>query len=382
MTLLDLAIALARHKRLVVGIPFAAGVVAAAITLMMPNIYSATARILPPQQGSSATASSLMAQVGALSSGATALLALKNPSDLYVGMLRSNTVADALIKRFDLRTWYGEKTLVQTRRSLSKAATITVIEVSDEKPQRAADLANGYAEELERLTVTLAISEAAQRRLFFEKQLKHAKEDLAEAELALKRTQESTGLIKLDEQGRALIESVARIRAEIAAKEVQLAAMRTYATAQNPDFVMLQQQIAGLRDQVSKLEGSAKLEKGSLLVTGGNVSEAGLEYIRRVRDVKYQEAIFEVLIRQLELAKIDEAREASIVQVLDTATPPDRKAKPKRLLITLVTAIVSGLITVLYVLLKEIAHRGNANDLSEKRWAQLRSYLKLRNANH
>jgi tyrosine-protein kinase Etk/Wzc len=386
ISLLDLAIVIAKHKKLILGFPLLAAIVAAGITLLLPNIYIGTAKILPPQQNQSTTAAALLGQLGGLAGLAgTALPGLKNPSDLYVGMLKSRTIADKLIARFELKKLYDEETLDETRKALEENAIIMAgkdglitIEFEDEDPKRAAAIANAYVEELDRLTQTLAVTEASQRRLFFEKQLKGARDSLGEAEMGLKATQESTGLIKLDDQGRAIIESVARARAEIAAKEVQLVAMRTFATERNPEYLLVQQQLAGLKAQLAKLETANVLGAGDIFVPTGKVPEAGLEYLRRFREVKYQETMFEVLAKQYELARIDEAKDAAIIQVVDKAIESEKRTKPKRVVIVVLTALVAAIIAVLLAFLKEGIEKARLDSENNARFAQLRRYFPWR----
>jgi tyrosine-protein kinase Etk/Wzc len=383
---LDLALVAAKHKRVVFGIPLLASIVAAICALLMPNIYTGRALIMPPQQ-QSATAATLLGQLGVLSSGGASSLGLKNPGDLYVGMLKSRTIADSLISRFKLADQFETDTMVETRRELMGRSRFTAgkdglisIEYEDENPQRAADIANAYVDELDKLTQSIAVGEAGQRRLHFERQLKRAKEDLADAEVELKKTQERTGLIKIDEQGRAIIEAVASLRAQIAAKEVELASMRgTFATESNPEYVRAQEQFRGLRDQLKRLEQSqpaGKGDKGDIFVPTGKVPEAGLEYIRKLRDVKYFETMFELLAKQYEIAKLDEAKEGAIVQVVDKATPPDRKSKPMRLLIVLVTATALGILSLLYAFAREWI--ANAPSQSQVKLNRLKSLLRRR----
>lgn len=363
INLLDIAIVLAKNKRLVLGLPLVMGLAALAVSFVLPNWYAATARILPPQQQSTSAAMlSQLGQLGPLAGLAGASLGIKNPSDLYIGMLRSRTVADAVIQRFDLMKLYDEDTLYDTRKELDKRVTIgssnreniITIEVEDKDPKRAALMANAYVEELNKLTKTVAVTEAGQRRVFFEEQLVSAKEHLAEAETALRQTQESTGLIKLDDQGKAIIENVARLLGQVAVKEVQLTAMRSFATNMNPDVIRVQQELAGLRDQLARVEKERTSKEGDIFVPTGKVPAAGLEYLRKLRDVKYRETIFELIAKQFELAKIDEAKEGSTVQFIDRAVEPDKKSRPRRVLIASLTVLVSLLLAVAGVFVKEV----------------------------
>ena len=291
ISLLDLLIVLAKHKKLILGLPFAAAVLAAGISLLMSNIYTATARILPPQQQQS-TAAAMLGQLGALAGAAGGSLGIKNPNDLYVGMLKSRTVADNLISQFKLQALYETETMVETYMALDKVSNIAAgkdgiisIDVDDEDPKRAADMANAYVDELYKLTQNLAVTEASQRRLFFEKQLKLAKDELAGAEVAFKQTQEKTGVLQLDAQGKAMIEAVGMLRAQIAAKEVEVGALRTFATEQNPDYLRIKQELSGLRAQLGQVRngrgiGSAYPLENSRSWSGEHPQAARCEVLR------------------------------------------------------------------------------------------------------
>ena len=196
----------------------------------------------------------------------------------------------------------------------------------------------------------LAITEASQRRLFFERELEQAKDKLADAEEALKRTEQSTGMIQLDSQARALIESAAALRAQITAREVQIQGMQTYATGENAQLVQAQQELDSMRAQLAKLVGSDDSTDGEIIVPKGRVPEAGMEYIRRLRDVKYNETIFEILARQFEAAKLDEAKEGAIIQVVDPAIPPDKRSFPKRGLIVIGATLLGFFFGIVFVL--------------------------------
>lgn len=360
ISLLDLLILLIERKRMIAWVVLACTAGSIIVSFLVPKKYTATVTILAPQQNSSLS-SALSSQLGSLS-GIAALsgagLGLKNPNDLVVGMLRGRTVEEAMIGRFGLMAEYHARNLEDARRDLEYRSDVDGsakdgmihIAFEDRNPQRAAELANGYVDELRKLTQQLAITEASQRRLFFEQQLVQAKDSLADAEEALKQTEQKTGVIELTGQARALIESASSLRAEIAAKEVEIQAMQTYATSQNPQLVQAQRELTGLRDELSKLGGSDETSAG-LLVPKGKVPEAGLEYVRRLREVKYRETIFEILAKQFELAKLDEAKEGAVIQVVDVAVPPTKRSSPKRTLMVLGTAVVSLLLGIFAALL-------------------------------
>ena len=306
----------------------------------------------------------LLGQLGGLSplaSLAGGSLGLKNSGDLQVSMLKSRTVEDAMIDRFNLMALYHDRRRSDARKDFENYAEIENglkdglirISVTDKDPKRAAAMADAYVEEYKRFSSTIAVSEASQRRFFFEQQLVQAKDNLASAEEALKKTQEKTGLIQLDGQARAVIQSVAELRGKVAAKDVQILAMRQFATDQNPDLQMAEQELAGMKSQLSQMGAGHDISSGDFLMPKGSVPQAGLDYIRKLRDVKYNETLFELLAKQLEAAKIDEARQGALVQVVDYAVEPDRRSSPKRLLITICASIAGFVLMVLWALFSE-----------------------------
>jgi tyrosine-protein kinase Etk/Wzc len=350
--LLDLLILLSQRKQVILRSTLATALLSVGIALLLPSHYTATTNILPPQQSQS-LAASMIGQLGAL--GPMAAMAqkdfgLKNPNDLYVGMLRSRTSEDALIRRFDLLHVYRDKKMSDARKDLENASAIVLgkegfisISVEDRDRSRAPQMANAYVDQLRLLTQDLAVTEAGQRRLFFERQMELAKNNLAEAEQALKETEQKTGMIQLDGQAKAIIESVVKLRTLMAAKEVELHAMRLFSTEQNPDVLLGEQQLSGLREQMALLErqNGGSRDLGDVQIPVGNVPAAGLEYVRKLRDMKYAETMFELLAKQYEAARLDEAKTAAVIQVLDPAIEPDRKSSPQRTLI-IVVATLSG----------------------------------------
>jgi uncharacterized protein involved in exopolysaccharide biosynthesis len=381
-SLLDFLIVLAKHKKIVLGVPLGAAVVATFVSFLLPNVYIATTKILPPPQSQSTA--SLLAQLSAqvVIGGAAPSLGIRNPSDLYVGMLRSRTVADSLIERFDLKKVYGKETMFDTRKRLAENSTITsgregiiTIEIEDIDPRRAAEIANSYVEELYKLTTSLAVTEASQRRLFFERQLKQAREQLAQAEISVRSAIDSGGLAGIDVQSRAVLEPSAQLRAQIALREVQLNAIRIFATDSHPDIARFRHEIASMKRELKRLEGGDGNAKQS------NASSEGLENLRRFKDVKFLERLSELLTQQFEAAKIDEAKDASIVQVLDKAIEPERKSKPRRLLIVVATFLVAGLIAAFWALVREALERARSTPRRAERLSLFLRHLSWRQRN-
>lgn len=385
VSLLDLLIVLAKHKRVVLGVPFIAAIAAAIVSLLLPNIYTGTTRILPPQQSASA-ASALLSQlggaVGGLAGAAGGALGIRNPNDLYVGMLKSRTVADNLITHFDLNKVYQQELQSDTRKVLGGNTLIIAgrdgiitIDVDDKEPRRAAELANAYVDELMKLTKVLAVTEASQRRLFFERQLVQAKDNLTATEIAARQGLQKGGLAQVDAQGRSMIEVTARLRAQISAREVQIGAMRTFAAEGNPELQRTQEELQALKRELVRIEGSSPV---AAVGKGEVVGTSGLDNLSRLRDLKYYEFLYELLAKQYELAKIDEAKDATIIQVMDRAIEPDRKSKPKRALIVLVSIFAAGFVAILWAFVHEAMERTKSDPEQSQHLARLKAYLRFR----
>jgi uncharacterized protein involved in exopolysaccharide biosynthesis len=218
------------------------------------------------------------------------------------------------------------------------------ISVEDRDPRRAAALANAFVSELSKQNNRLAITESGQRRLFFEREVEAEKNALAAAESALKETQERTGVFEVSNQAQVVIGSIARFRAEIAMQEVSLQRLKMGATPENPEVARQQTELSALRTELSKLEaGDTRQRSGDPIVPLANVPRAGLEYLRALRELKYHDMLFEVLSKQYEAAKIDEAKEAPVIQVVDPAIPPEKKSGPPRALITILGTVFSAM---------------------------------------
>jgi tyrosine-protein kinase Etk/Wzc len=378
INLLDLLIVLAKYKKLILGLPLIAAVLAAGISLLIPNTYTATTRILPPQGQSSASAM-LAQQLGGLAGLAGGAAGLRNPNDLYIGMLKSRTVADSLIQRFDLHKRYEHEYQSNTRKQLEQGSIIAsgkdgiiTIEVDDKDPKFAAELANAYVEELFKLTKVLAVTEASQRRLFFERQLAQSKDNLVAAEAAARQAMQTGGLVQVEGQGRAILETTARLRGQISVKEVQIGAMRTFAADRNPELRLAQQELGAMKGELAKIEGtSGKKVAESPEGKGDGINSLGL-----LRNVKYYETIYDLLAKQFELAKIDEAKDSTVVQVLDKAIEPDRKSKPKRSMMVILSACAAGFLAVLLAFVMHAIGRMDSDPVQAARLTRLKLLLR------
>jgi tyrosine-protein kinase Etk/Wzc len=376
-------IILSRRRRFIGVFTLSAALLAVIFVLVVPSNYTATTTVMPPQQNTSMS-SALLGQLSgssALASVAGAGLGLKNPNDVYVSLFQSRTIEDSMVQRFGLKDRYKKKRDSDARSAFEKHTTVALgakdglirISATDGDPKEAADIANGYVEEFKKLSATLAISEASRRRIFFEQQLLEAKENLTTAEETLKHTEQSTGVLQIDSQARSLIESAANLRAQVVAKEVQLQGMRSYATEDNPDVVTAEQQLAALKAQLAKLAGTDQDSGADFIVPKGKVPEAGMEYLRRLRDVKYYETISELIAKQFEIAKLDEARQGSIIQVVDVAVTPDKRSFPKRTVTVLVATLLGFVVACVWCTFAEGFRRMLGNPADSHRLASLRA---------
>ena len=370
ISLLDLLQVVADNLRLLIGGALLAGMTALGITFAIAPTFTATTTFLPPQQQASGAAS-LLQSLGSLGGLAGAASGLKNPIDQYTAFVKSRTVQDALIDRFDLIARY-EQTLHQdaakmldgrVRVKSGKDGLITV-EVDDRDPRFAAVLANAHVEELGRLLSRLAVTEAQQRRLFFEKQLAATKEKLVNAEMALRSTGVNASVLKSSPV--AAVEGLAKLKAAIVSQEIKLASMRGYLTESAFESRQAQAELSAMRAQMAKLEMS---DPAPTLAAGG-------DYITKYREFKYFETLFELFSKQYEIARVDESREGAVIQVVDAAVPPELKSKPQKGLITALVTVVSGLLLVVFVFVRQAIRNSIADPAAAEKLQRLHHALR------
>jgi len=313
----------------------------------------------------------MLAQLGALAGLAgNAGFSVKSPAETYIALIKSRTVADGLIERFGLMTVYEQKLRQNARKSLEGATKVTsgkdgliTIDVDDSDPKRAADLANGYVQELTKLTGSLAITEAQQRRVFFEKQLQLAQENLKKAELALGQAGAGESLIRSAPQ--AMVEGVARLKAQVTSIEVRLATMRGYLTEDSHQFQLAQRELASLRSQLSQAERNQPA-----------TNAPAAEYLNRFRDFKYQETLFELMAKQYEIARLDEAREGASIQVVDPAVVPEFRSKPRRAQTAVLTTLATALVLLVLVFVRQSFRKGDGDPESARKLAHIGASLR------
>jgi tyrosine-protein kinase Etk/Wzc len=351
---------LRRGKRTILGVTLAVFVLATAIAFLLPRRFTSTVSFIPPAlSNGNSMAATLAGQLSAIGGG-DLFGGAKTSGDLYAGILESRSIASELVKNFHLMDVYrvkkeseAEKALASnTAVTVDQKSTIVTVNVTDKEPERARDLANAYMDALRETNGRLALSQSSQRRLFFGQQLAKEKDDLEDAEVELKKTEEQSGLIAPSGQTEAEIRSIADMQAQVAIRQVELASLRESATEQNPEVIRLRSEIDDLQGQLAHLQKGNTASSVTSIPTS-KVPQLQLEYVRKEREVKYHEALFDMLSRQFEAARLDEAREAPVLQVLDAASLPDTKSSPKRMFIMLGGLLVGIIVSSIWVLVRE-----------------------------
>ncbi len=382
---LDMLLVLVRARRQIIVTASCFLAIGAGVAFLSKPTFTAKATILPPQAPQS-TAAALMGQLGALSGLGGASSLLKSPADTYVGILQSRTIADRVIDQFHLQSLWKLSRLEDVRKALKSHVQIEsakdgliVITAEDPDPKLASNLANAFVDELYHMNASLAVTEAGQRRMFFDQQLLDERNALTHAENDLKAIQEKTGIITLAGQSEMAISSIAQVRAQITSREVELQAIRTYATDENPDVFRVQREIEALRKELANRENTQQgMAVGDTEIPAGRVPAEGLEYARKLREVKYHETLFELLSRQYAAARIDEAKSAPVIQVIDRAVPPDKKSWPPRMLLTIGCGVVGFCIGCLWAFFSRSLERMSMIPEKAARLNELRRMLHMR----
>lgn len=379
INLLDLLQVVVKRKMLIIKLCVAAGILSIAYSLTLPNIYSATAKVLPPQKETGGGGlSAILGQMGGLA-GMAGISGIGGSGELFLSILKSRSVADGVIEKLDLKTYFKVKNPDAARAVLTGAVKsqlgkdgIITVTAESKDPKQAAALANAMVDELGKRTVQLNLTKVGVERSFLEKRIEMVKNDLKKAEDDLRLFSEQNKTIKVESQATATISEVAKLKADIASREVQLAGLRSYQTEESPEVKTLKSSIAKLQSQMQAGEGSGG---GGLIPAVGKVPSLGLEYARRLREVKIQEAIFEQLAKQYEAAKLMEAKDSSSLQVLDEAVVPARKSKPERSLIVILSTVTAFFLGVFGAFLLEYAEKMSPEDRT--RWEEIKSQLRL-----
>lgn len=352
ISLIDLTIVILNNLRLIVLVPLVVGLASLGVSFFIPPTYIAKTQFLPPQQQQS-SASALIQSLGSMGGLASAATSIKNPADQYIAFLKTQSVLNAMIDRFNLQEKYQTKYRIDARNALLSSTriqsgkdNIIQLEVEDEDPKFAAELANGYVSELQKMMGRLSLSEAQQRRAFFERKIVEAKAALAESDKSLRSTGINASTLKSSPL--AAVEIVARIKGAITAQEIRVGSLRGYLTDSAPELRQGLLELAILKEQL------IKAAKDDTTLNTGKLEDS---YIERYRDYKYKETLYEMFSKQYELARVDEAREGAVIQVIDVAEIPEYKDKPKKALIAVFTTLITALILIIFVFAKEFINK-------------------------
>ena len=403
INLMDIMLVIAKYNRFIMAFTAVAIVLALIYVMLQPFSYTAKTVILPPQTKSDSSMGALLGNLGGIPGGSA--LGLKNPTDTFVGMLKSRTLADQVIAKLNLKRLYKTKTMTQTRQALSGSTKITAgkdgfitIEYTHSDPVIAAEIANTFVNELDKMNSTVATSEAARRRLFYEKQIKETSVNLSQAEAAMKQTQRKTGWYEFGGfdvamaaggtggGGASLLSGGTRvnasvlmkaeeIRAQITMRELDLASKRAYMTELNPEYVRGLATLAALKVNLTKLEGGTNASGADVKVPVSQLSDVGFAYIHQMRDLKYKQTLLELYTKQFEMAKIDEAKDSPLVQVVDKALPPEERSAPKRVEMMVMMTLSALLISVILSFFINALDIAKQNPESAERLNLLRRYL-------
>jgi tyrosine-protein kinase Etk/Wzc len=393
INLLDYLIVLAKYGRLIVFVSAAITIITYLCLFLSPNLYTSTARILPPGQNMTLSAQVLNSLGGVGIPGASAsqgiggmaagLLGLESPAELYVGIMTGDTVFDRIIERFHLQKRYHLKYIQNARDHLARMVDISVgkkdnlisIAVTDTDPKRAAEMANAFVGELDKLLRNLTAQEARNRLAFLEKERVRVNHNLTQAENVLSNFSVQKGVIQIDAQAKGILEYIANLRAQIDAREVQVEVLRKQATPYNYDVVRLETEIKGLKDKLTAAEKQYDPNcVGDVCLPTSKVPTLGLEYMRLYREVKFQEALYQLYTQLVEVARLDIARSFPTIQVVDRALPPEQRSNRR-----LLPAVLAGILACFMMVLVAFGLEHWQNTLQsaeeEKRKKQLMKYI-------
>lgn len=391
ISLLDLLLVLAAGRKTIVKTTAGFAIAAVVYALLQSNIYTGKTSLIPPNNNQLSAQSAVAAQVGALLGGGSGGLAaaLKNPADLWVALLKSDSVETFVIRENNLMEVFNAKNMAIAIKTLEGASKINAdkaglitIEVDNKDPELAAKIANSYVTGLGELNKRLVFSQAGQKRLFFEQQLQLARDGLANAEHTVAEQLESQGVVpddirkRLKTIPRAADETAAQLRGQIAAKELQISAMKSYATDQNLSLIQAQQELAALQDKLSNLQGlDAAQPPNTEPATAGSPQQAQLIIQKAIQDIRYYDSYIQILMDQYEQARLDESKEPMVLQVVDVATAPEIKSKPKRTLIVLISSLAGFFLSILWVFLKNALNKAEADPETALKIKQLKEHV-------
>lgn len=381
---LDVILSLLRYKRWLVICPLIAAVIAFAFVSTQLPRYSAMARLLPPK--TKPNTATMLSQTGSLAgAGVGGVLEGQKPVvDMYLAILQSRAAAEFMDSNFDLRKRWGVSSIESVYGRLSSMSKIAPspngiinIEIEDSDPVWAARLANGYAGALQYITQGLAVNEASKRRVFYEQQMNVSLQQLTVAEMSLRKIQQETGVLNLDPQIQMAIQESNRLRTAIASKETELASMEAFATERNADYLRLQHEIDALKNQLEQWRRPVKASDDvALQASEGLLPEISMEYVKHVREVKNLELVYELFLKELQLTRIDQVKDATTVELLDKAIPPSTPSYPKKKRTIAIASLIGFLIAMVSILIYELTVVALKNEVNMSRVRMIREALR------
>lgn len=381
---LDVILSLLRYKRWLVICPLIAAVIAFAFVSTQLPRYSAMARLLPPK--TKPNTATMLSQTGSLAgAGVGGVLEGQKPVvDMYLAILQSRAAAEFMDSNFDLRKRWGVSSIESVYGRLSSMSKIAPspngiinIEIEDSDPVWAARLANGYADALQYITQGLAVNEASKRRVFYEQQMNVSFQQLTVAEMSLRKIQQETGVLNLDPQIQMAIQESNRLRTAIASKETELASMEAFATERNADYLRLQHEIDALKNQLEQWRRPVKASDDvALQASEGLLPEISMEYVKHVREVKNLELVYELFLKELQLTRIDQVKDATTVELLDKAIPPSTPSYPKKKRTIAIASLIGFLIAMVSILIYELTVVALKNEVNMSRVRMIREALR------
>jgi tyrosine-protein kinase Etk/Wzc len=375
INLMDILLVIAKYNRFIIIFTLISALITFLYVQRQPDIYTANTVIMPPR-ASSSPASMLLGQMSSLGLGASADTSQSKDT---VILLKSHKLAYQVINRLGLQSIYKAKNIESARGILvsgikiipNKDGSIT-IECSDRDPKMAANIANAYVMELDVLNQTIATTGASRTRLFYEKQIEYTNAALENAEAAFKKTQKRTDFTPMELQSGAIRELVALLRSQITAKEIELDRLKDFATEANPQYRKVSMALAGLRVQLANVESA---NSNPLDGVNNRSLKGGSDYLKNMRNLKYQETLLEVIKKQYEVARLDEAKDANLIQVVDVALAPEQPSKPLRKFIVVSASLIAFLVGIILAFIINAIDTAKQKPKSFERLNLLRRYL-------
>lgn len=382
INLIDLLIGLGQEKMILLVATFVAATAGLIVSLVTPATYVARASIMPSQQtsggGGLASLGGLagLAGLGGLSSIAGSM---KSSDEMYIALMRSQSVQTALIEQLKLRDRYGAKNIEESRMFLSekviilsdKKSGLILIDAQDRDAEFAAVLANAQVKELNVILSRLAVTEAQQRRAYYEQQIIKTQAKIPQLEQEFKEAQKSSGV-----EVASLLSEVGTLPGQIAAKELQLQVLTRFATMQNPELKRLAGEIYALRSQMAKYELS-KSESNAHNKSGQSPLDGQASHVQKATQayntLKIQEALLDGFVKQLEVAKVDEAKEGPAVQIVDEARAPEMRAKPERKKLVIAYTVTGFVIALVLASIKAFLRHVQSTEEGRTRFRRLKN---------